>query len=112
MRLKEAIRISDTRKDSRYRADEMVRLSELCVPIMLNGELIGIIDSEHPEVNWYNETHVYILNTLASMIATKWKPFGATGTGETTLEFVSDETRESRRRTRHLAQSNESAFYF
>jgi two-component system LytT family sensor kinase len=77
MRLKEAIRISDTRKDSRYRADEMVRLSELCVPIMLNGELIGIIDSEHPEVNWYNETHVYILNTLASMIATKleaiWK---------------------------------------
>lgn len=68
---KEIILIGDTSKDSRYRADEMVRLSEICVPIMLHNELIGIIDSEHPQLNYYNETHVTILKTLASMIANK-----------------------------------------
>lgn len=68
---KEIILIHDTSKDPRYRPDEMVRLSEICVPILLNNELIGIIDSEHPNKNYYNETHVTILKTLATLIANK-----------------------------------------
>ena len=36
------------KRGSRYRVDDISRLSELCVPIIHNNELIGIIDSEHP----------------------------------------------------------------
>ena len=47
MLTKEPLLVADTRKDNRYRLDDMMRLSELCVPIIHNNELIGIIDSEH-----------------------------------------------------------------
>src|SRR5207237_5664093 len=52
---KEPLLISDTRKDPRYRVDDMNRLSELCVPIVHYIEMIGIIDSEHSEVNHFKE---------------------------------------------------------
>src|SRR5262249_1422591 len=39
--------VNDTRKDSRYRVDDAFRLSEVCVPIIHNDELLGTIDSEH-----------------------------------------------------------------
>ena len=44
MLTKEPLLVSDTRNDHRYRVDDMNRLSELCVPIIHNDELIGIID--------------------------------------------------------------------
>lgn len=68
---KEPLLIPDTRMDSRYRKDEMVRLSEICVPIIHNNELIGIIDSEHSELNYYKETDMKILTTIATLVGNK-----------------------------------------
>ncbi|MBL7741844.1 MAG: histidine kinase [Chitinophagaceae bacterium] len=65
--------IADTRKDSRYRMDEMFRLSEICVPIIHNGELMGIIDSEHHELNYFQERDLKILTTIATLIGNKLK---------------------------------------
>ena len=48
-----------------------MRLSELAVPIMFEGECIGVIDSEHPEVGFYTADHQEILTTIASMAAVK-----------------------------------------
>ena len=53
MQTKEPVLIPDTSKDSRYRPDEMERLSEITVPVIYNNELIGVIDSEHHEKNFY-----------------------------------------------------------
>lgn len=65
--------IPDTRKDPRYRVDEMFRLSEVCVPIIHNGELIGIIDSEHPEPHYFKERDLKILTTIATLLGNKLK---------------------------------------
>jgi two-component system, LytTR family, sensor kinase len=63
--------INDTSKDERYIVDDALRLSEITIPIMNNGEVIGIIDSEHPQKNFYTERHLQILTTIASLCADK-----------------------------------------
>lgn len=66
-----AERILDTRLDHRYLVDDDYRLSELAVPIMLDGNCIGVIDSEHSEVGFYTQEHEELLTTIAFMVATK-----------------------------------------
>ena len=73
MKTKEPVLITDTRLDSRYRVDDISRLSELCVPIIHNNELMGIIDSEHHEVNHFKERDVKILTTIATIVGNKIK---------------------------------------
>ena len=65
--------VPDTRKDERYRVDDVRRLSELCVPILHNNELLGIIDSEHPAVGHFTERDAKILTTIATLIGNKIK---------------------------------------
>jgi two-component system LytT family sensor kinase len=73
MQTKEPLLITDTRKDHRYRLDDIMRLSEISVPIIHNNELIGIIDSEHPEVNHFKERDIQILTTIATLVGNKIK---------------------------------------
>ena len=73
METTEAVLIPDTSKDLRYRVDEMVRLSEITVPIVHNNKLIGIIDCEHPDKNFFTLQHLQVLNTIAALIGTKIK---------------------------------------
>ncbi len=63
--------ISDTSKDKRYILDDLSRLSEISVPIINDNQLIGVIDSEHTEKNFYPKEHLELLNTVASITATK-----------------------------------------
>jgi serine phosphatase RsbU (regulator of sigma subunit) len=63
--------INDTSSDIRYIADDVVRLSEISVPIVYKNKVLGIIDSEHPEKNFFNHEDLQILTTIASMTATK-----------------------------------------
>ena len=71
MLTKEPLLIPDTREDPRYRVDDMMRLSELCVPILHNDELIGIIDSEHHCANHYKERDLKMLTTIANLVGNK-----------------------------------------
>jgi putative methionine-R-sulfoxide reductase with GAF domain len=70
---KQAIIVSDTRKDSRYRVDDERRNSEICVPIIHDNELIGIIDSEHHQANYYKDKDIKILSSIAAQVAFKIK---------------------------------------
>jgi len=70
---RQPVLVRDTRKDNRYRVDEEFRLSEVCVPIIHNDELMGIIDSEHYEPNYFSERDIKILTTIATLIANKLK---------------------------------------
>ena len=65
--------VPDTRKDKRYRVDDMPRLSEISVPIMHNDELLGIIDSEHHIENYFKDRDVKILTTIATLVGNKLK---------------------------------------
>ena len=65
--------IHDTSKDERYKMDDEFRLSEVCVPIIIDGKVIGIIDCEHPEKNFFSEHHLQMLLTMSSITAIKLK---------------------------------------
>ncbi len=74
---KEPVLIADTSKDSRYRPDEMTRLSEITVPVIYETELLGVIDCEHPEKNFFTRQHLQILTTIATLMANKIKSIEA-----------------------------------
>jgi PAS domain-containing protein len=58
----------DTRTTPEYVVDDQIRLSEITVPILFNGNLIGIIDSEHPELDYYGQHHLDFLQKIANLI--------------------------------------------
>lgn len=59
--------VNDTSKDSNYIIDDRFRLSEIAVPIMFGGDVIGIIDSEHTSENFFTPQDMEILTTIAEM---------------------------------------------
>jgi len=63
--------VRDTRLDPRYITDDVSRRSELAVPIVRDGKVIGVVDSEHPDVDFYTEDHRQIMTTIASMASAK-----------------------------------------
>ncbi|MBK8873790.1 MAG: histidine kinase [Bacteroidetes bacterium] len=65
------ILVNDTTKDSRYIADDDMRLSELSVPIVFEGKVIGVIDSEHSSKRFFTREHMRLLSTIASICSTK-----------------------------------------
>jgi putative methionine-R-sulfoxide reductase with GAF domain len=58
--------IPNTALDQRYIVDDEPRLSEITVPIHSDGEIIGIIDCEHPQANFFTNRHLKLLNAIAS----------------------------------------------
>ncbi|MCH1582191.1 MAG: response regulator [Flavobacteriales bacterium] len=63
--------INDTREVPEYIEDDARRLSELTVPINIGDRLLGIIDSEHSEAGFFDMSDQLILETIASITATK-----------------------------------------
>ena len=64
--------VNDTSKDTRYLLDEKERLSEIAVPIIANGKVIGIIDSEHSIKNFFTEDHIETFLNIASLAAAQF----------------------------------------
>ncbi len=67
----EPVCIGDTRLDERYVQDGEERLSALAVPILHDGRVIGVIDSEHRDAGFFTSWHVGIFTTLATMTASR-----------------------------------------
>lgn len=67
------ILVNDVSKDPSYVRDDKVRMSELAVPILSGGAVIGVIDSEHSSKNFYNSQHVATLKALSSIITTRYE---------------------------------------
>ncbi len=63
--------ISDTSKDPRYIVDDAFRYSEITVPIISDGKVLGVIDCEHSRKQFFTQKHLSILNTIASLCANK-----------------------------------------
>lgn len=63
--------VNDTSKDSRYIVDDERRFSELTVPLSYKGEVVGVIDSEHPDKDFFTQQDFDMLTTVAAMVSTK-----------------------------------------
>lgn len=63
--------VGDTSIDARYIVDDEARASEITIPILAKNKVIGIIDSEHPDKNFYTQDDFKVLTTIASMTSAK-----------------------------------------
>lgn len=67
----EPLCVSDTGKDPRYVATlkEMDTKSEMAVPIVLKGSVIGVLDAQSSEYDAFTNEDVFTLQTLADQLA-------------------------------------------
>ena len=63
------IHAPDVRKDPRYRMFNPETRSEMAMPLIYKGKVIGILDIEHTRAHFFNEDHERALTTLAAQIA-------------------------------------------
>ncbi|NOY98475.1 MAG: GAF domain-containing protein [Chloroflexi bacterium] len=70
VRDKRPIRIGDTRKEKNYLEVTPETRSELCVPLKVGKKIIGVINTESKQVDFFTEADERLLNTIAGQVAT------------------------------------------
>ncbi|MAW59239.1 MAG: hypothetical protein CMJ94_00230 [Planctomycetes bacterium] len=63
--------VPDVRKDPRYVVDDEARASEMAVPIVHKGTVLGVLDSEASQIDAFDQEDFEIFETIASMLATR-----------------------------------------
>lgn len=96
--------VPDTRLDPRYLVDDAFRLSELAVPIVADGRVLGIIDAEHSRAGFFTTEHLTVLTSIASICANKLVRARAQ---RRLHELNRDLERRITERTAELVQANE-----
>jgi signal transduction histidine kinase len=69
--IQQPLRIHDAAEDPRYIVDDQFRHSELSVPIVFEGRVLAVIDSEHTEIGFFSSRHESFLSTIANMTAAR-----------------------------------------
>lgn len=63
--------VSDTREDPRYISDQFRGCSELTVPIVFQGTVIGVLDSEADRPHAYSQNDLLIFQAMANVAASR-----------------------------------------
>jgi sigma-B regulation protein RsbU (phosphoserine phosphatase) len=61
--------VPDVSRDSRYIRADLEARSEMAVPLIHRGRVIGVIDLESAQPNYFQDDHVRVFSTLAPQIA-------------------------------------------
>lgn len=67
--LKSPVRVPDVSADPRYLMVNPETRSELAIPMIHKGQVIGVLDLESPQLNYFTEDHVQTLSILAANLA-------------------------------------------
>ncbi len=67
--LKEPVLVADVTMDPRYIMANPETRSELAIPMIHKGKVIGVLDLESPQLNYFTEDHVQTLSILAANLA-------------------------------------------
>ena len=68
-REKRTILVGDTRLDSDFVKGSTDSLSELDVPVVTNGEVVGVLNMESLELDYFDASHVSLAEALASHVS-------------------------------------------
>ena len=68
---RQPIIIEDLLRNANYIPDIEPARSEICVPLIANGRVVGVIDSEHPDPGVFGESELQTLTTVAAMTSGK-----------------------------------------
>ncbi|MBZ5661603.1 MAG: SpoIIE family protein phosphatase [Acidobacteriia bacterium] len=63
------VRVADVTLDSRYIMVNPETRSELAIPMIHKGKVVGVLDLESPQTNYFTEDHVQTLMILAAHLA-------------------------------------------
>jgi sigma-B regulation protein RsbU (phosphoserine phosphatase) len=63
------VRVPDVKKDARYRMVNAETRSELATPMIHKGKVIGVLDLESPQLNYFTDDHAQALSILAAQLA-------------------------------------------
>jgi sigma-B regulation protein RsbU (phosphoserine phosphatase) len=66
---REPVLVPDVTADPRYLMVNPETRSELAIPMMHKGKVIGVLDLESPQLNYFTEDHVQTLSILAANFA-------------------------------------------
>src|SRR6202047_4252145 len=67
--LKQPVLVPDVTLDPRYLMVNPETRSELAIPMIHKGKVIGVLDLESPQLNYFTEDHVQTLSILAGNLA-------------------------------------------
>src|SRR6202047_3310102 len=67
--LKAPVRVPDVSADPRYVVANPETRSELAIPMIHKGQVIGVLDLESPQLNYFTDDHVQALSILAAQLA-------------------------------------------
>lgn len=67
--LRQTVVVGDVSKDPRYIQVNPETRSEMATPLIYRGRVIGVVDFESPQLNYFGEEHIRIFSTLAPQIA-------------------------------------------
>jgi sigma-B regulation protein RsbU (phosphoserine phosphatase) len=67
--LRQTMVVPDVSKDPRYVLVNPDTRSEMAIPLIYRGRVIGVVDLESPQLSYFTEEHVRIFSTLAPQIA-------------------------------------------
>lgn len=67
--LREPVLVPDVTADPRYLMVNPETRSELSIPMIHQGKVIGVLDLESPQLNYFTEDHVQTLSILAANLA-------------------------------------------
>ncbi|WP_282088543.1 helix-turn-helix domain-containing protein [Aquimarina algiphila] len=65
--------ISDVTNDTEYIIDDANRMSELSIPIFVDDEVVGVLDSEHSQKDFFTENHIFLFQLIARLTENKLK---------------------------------------
>ena len=99
----EPLLVLDTESDERYIPDFTEMLSEICVPIIDKGRLLGVLDCENQARNHFTDHHLELLTTIASMLASRLAQWDVLEK----LETTQSELEESEKKYRLLFEKSE-----
>lgn len=68
-KLRQPVLVDDTEKDPRYIASTPGVRSEVAIPLILKGEVLGVLDLESEVLGKFTRAHVHTLSLLAPQIA-------------------------------------------
>ena len=63
--------VQDTSTDQDYVVDDALRGSEMAVPILCDGNVIGVIDSEHTLKGFFQPHHLRVMQSIANICGQK-----------------------------------------
>jgi len=67
--LRRPVVVPDVTRDPRYLMINPETRSELAIPMLYKNRVIGVMDLESPQLNYFTPEHVQVLSTLASQLA-------------------------------------------